>query len=289
MELLQLRYFLTVAKTGHMTSAAQKLNVSQPVLSKSINRLEEELGVALFDRVGRRIQLNSYGKVFQKNISKVLKLLDYSVQEVQNLDKEGVYEIRIQIAAAAALSVRLIRDFALLYPNITFKLEQNETHSIWDKEEDVDVLITSSRREDILPNSITLFSEEIAIGVSEQHPLSRYDSIELSKIQNENFIERRPDNNFRKLTDSFFREAGLRRNISFECDSPDVVLSLIQSGMGIGFIGMKSVRMDGIKMLHITDTECERFVELQWPENHYRNPGVLKFVEFSQKYFEKYR
>ena len=52
---------------------------------------------------------------------------------------------------------------------------------------------------------------------------------------------------------------------------------------------MKSVRMDGIKMLHVTDTECERFVELQWPENHYRNPGVLKFVEFSQKYFEKYR
>lgn len=66
MELLQLRYFLMVAKTGHMTSAAQKLNITQPVLSKSIRHLEDEVGVPLFDRVGRRIQLNDYGKGFKR-------------------------------------------------------------------------------------------------------------------------------------------------------------------------------------------------------------------------------
>lgn len=94
MELLQLRYFLMVAKTGHMTSAAQKLNITQPVLSKSIRHLEDELGVPLFDRVGRRIQLNDYGKAFQKNISKVLKLLDYSVQELQDLEKKVSMKLR---------------------------------------------------------------------------------------------------------------------------------------------------------------------------------------------------
>ena len=289
MELLQLRYFLMVAKTGHMTSAAQKLNITQPVLSKSIRHLEDELGVPLFDRVGRRIQLNDYGKAFQKNISKVLKLLDYSVQELQDLEKEGIYEIKVQVAAMAAMSTQLIRDFAALHPNVTFRLEQNETHSIWDKEEELDLLITSSRREDILPNSVTLFSEEIALGVSVNHPLSRYDSIDLSMVQNENFIDRRPDNNFRKLTDTFCREAGLRRNISFECDSPDMVLSLIQGGLGVGFIGMRTVSIEGVKLLHIQNIKCERFIELQWPENHYRNQGVRDFISFAQKYFEKYR
>ena len=289
MELLQLRYFLMVAKMGHMTAAAQKLNVSQPVLSKSIHRLEEELGVSLFDRVGRRIQLNDHGKAFQKNISKVLKLLDYSVQEVQDLERQGVYEICIQVAAIASLSTQLIRDFAALHPNVTFKLEQNETHSIWDKEEELDLLLTSARKEDILPNSVTLFSEEIALGVSVSHPLSRYDSIDLSQVQNENFIDRRPDNNFRKLTDAFCREAGIHRNISFECDSPDMVLSLIQGGMGVGFIGRKSVNMQGVKLLHVQNVNCERYIELQWPENRYRNQGVREFISFAQKYFEKYR
>lgn len=289
MELLQLRYFLMVAKMGHMTAAAQKLNVSQPVLSKSIHRLEEELGVPLFDRVGRRIQLNDHGKVFQKNITSVLKLLDYSVQEVQDLERQGMYEICIQVAAIASLSTQLIRDFAALHPNVTFKLEQNETHSIWDKEEELDLLLTSARKEDMLPNSVTLFSEEIALGVSINHPLSRYDSIDLSQVQNENFIDRRPDNNFRKLTDAFCREAGVRRNISFECDSPDMVLSLIQGGMGVGFIGRKSVDIQGVKLLHVQNVNCERYIELQWPENRYRNQGVREFISFAQKYFEEYR
>ena len=96
-------------------------------------------------------------------------------------------------------------------------------------------------------------------------------------------------NNFRKLTDAFCREAGLRRNISFECDSPDMVLSLIQGGLGVGFIGMRTVSIEGVKLLHIQNIKCERFIELQWPENHYRNQGVRDFISFAQKYFEKYR
>lgn len=101
-------------------------------------------------------------------------------------------------------------------------------------------------------------------------------------VQNENFIDRRPDNNFRKLTDAFCREAGLRRNISFECDSPDMVLSLIQGGLGVGFIGMRTVSIEGVKLLHIQNIKCERFIELQWPENHYRNQGVRDFISFAQ-------
>ncbi len=289
MELLQLRYLLEVAKTEHMTKAAQNLNVSQPVLSRSITKLEEELGVPLFDRVGRGIKLNDCGKLFRKNISTVIKLLDYSIQEVQNFEKDGVYEIAICVAAIAELSTHLICDFAEKHPNIVFYLIQNETHKNWNKDGEYDLLITSSWVEDESVNSITLFSEEIALGVSVNNPLSQYDSISLKQVENENFIDRLPDNNFRHLTDSFCRKVGIKRNISIECDSPQMLLSLIESGMGVGFVGCKAVSNEGIKLLHITDLNCERFIELQWRENYYKNKGVLEFIAYAQKYFENYR
>ena len=65
MELLQLQYFQAVARTGNITQAAKELYISQPCLSRSISRLEQSLGVALFDRKGRNIVLNQYGKAFQ--------------------------------------------------------------------------------------------------------------------------------------------------------------------------------------------------------------------------------
>lgn len=289
MELSQLRYFLIVADMGHMTKASKKLNISQPVLSRSIGKLEEELGVPLFDRVGRRIKLNDYGKMFQKNIKQVIKLLDYSVQEVQDFDKIGTYEISIQISAIAELATQLICDFSAQHHNINFRLQQNEAHTSNNQFDDFDLLLTSARTEDKIPNSITLFSEKIALGVSENHPLSKYDTIELSQIENENFVDRNPDNNFRKLTDTFCREAGIRRNVAFECDSPQMLISFVKKGMGVGFIGEKAVKIDGIKLLRVTDVNCERFVELQWRENYYRNKGVREFIDFAQKYFKNYR
>ena len=64
MEMLQLKYFVTVARLEHMTKAAEELHIAQPALSKTIARLEEDLGAPLFERQGRQIRLNPYGKAF---------------------------------------------------------------------------------------------------------------------------------------------------------------------------------------------------------------------------------
>ena len=287
-ELLQLQYFLAVAETEHMTIAANKMNVSQPVLSKSISNLEEELGVSLFERVGRRIRLSSSGKIFQKNVRNAMEILDSSVREVQGLEQGGFYEINIQIEAIVALAAELICEFSIQHPNVVFKIEQNETRRVCDKEKDTDILITSTRWEGAWPNSITLFSEEIVLAVAESHHLSQYNLVKLSQLEKERFVERRQGNNFRKITDSFFREAGVSRNVTYECDSPQMMQQLIGSGMGIGFIGTKSVKMAGIKKIKIDDIRCERFVEMQWREYCNRNRGVCEFIDFSKEHFKSF-
>src|SRR5690606_25174153 len=96
MELLQLNYFLTVAKHEHMTKAAQELRIAQPALSRTIQRLEEDLGVPLFDRKGRQICLNSFGKAFEAKVKAALHLLEEGRREIEDLS--GLKQGRIHLA-----------------------------------------------------------------------------------------------------------------------------------------------------------------------------------------------
>ena len=76
MEIQQLRYFLEVARLGNMTKAAEKLHIAQPALSQSIKRLEQDLGAPVFQRNGKRIQLNHAGNVLLKKIQPIMETLN---------------------------------------------------------------------------------------------------------------------------------------------------------------------------------------------------------------------
>ena len=83
MELLQLRYFLVAAQYQHMTKAAEHLQIAQPALSQAIHRLEAELGVPLFERKNRSIELNDEGKFLQKRLIPILSSLDRLPEELR--------------------------------------------------------------------------------------------------------------------------------------------------------------------------------------------------------------
>jgi len=76
MELLQLKYFQTVARQEHMTRAAAELGIAQPALSQTISRLEAELGISLFERVGRGIRLSEFGKAYALRVERIFQELE---------------------------------------------------------------------------------------------------------------------------------------------------------------------------------------------------------------------
>ena len=83
MELYWLKYFQTIARIGSVSRAAEQIHISQPALSKTLSQLEEELGVRLFDRVGRNIVLNRYGESFLKNTNEILNRLENARMELE--------------------------------------------------------------------------------------------------------------------------------------------------------------------------------------------------------------
>ena len=129
MELTQLRYFTEVARTQHMTKSAKRLHVAQPALSQSIHRLEDELGVRLFERQGRNICLTEEGKRFQARVSPLIASLDDAVEETRREASDQLPVVRVGIFSASSLVVDAIASFMAEEPEVAFEVVQHKSAS----------------------------------------------------------------------------------------------------------------------------------------------------------------
>ncbi|MDW8571612.1 MULTISPECIES: LysR family transcriptional regulator [Staphylococcus] len=106
-----MKYFQNVANTEHLTKSSEKLHVAQPALSKIIKNLEEELGAELFDRIGRNIKLNTYGKIFLKHVDQLFYEIEVGVQKIEDL-KEKIEEASfLQLLQSIKILVKLLKTF----------------------------------------------------------------------------------------------------------------------------------------------------------------------------------
>lgn len=186
MDLLHLKYFQTVAQYESMTRASEKLHVAQPAISKIISGLERELNVSLFDRTGKFIRLNEYGRVFLDKVDQSLSILEDVRQELN--DMTGNISGMVDIIAVCAMSLLpdLLGKFRQQYPNIRFHLAQHSVNTPLPTT--FNVCITTSPQR--VPNceSIPLMTEEIYLAVPSNHRLANRKSIRLIEAADEEFI-----------------------------------------------------------------------------------------------------
>ena len=174
MELLQLRYFLVAAQYQHMTKAAEHLQIAQPALSQAIHRLEAELGVPLFERKNRSIELNDEGKFLQKRLIPILSSLDRLPEELRKGKEAATHTVHLRLLSASALITNRIIAYRSLRPDVNFQLYQ-----IPGQEDDFDVCVTA-RRADTAPkenDDATVMLEEaipFSLWIQGVHPFNRH-------------------------------------------------------------------------------------------------------------------
>ncbi|MHC6180348.1 LysR family transcriptional regulator [Clostridium sp. JNZ X4-2] len=287
MELQQLKYFETIAKYENMTKASKLLLVSQPALSRTLRQLENELGVKLFDRNGRTIQLNRYGKVFFKKVHSALSSIEDGKRELVDMKENKPQNIKLMVLSASGLIPDLLSSFREIYPKVGFSLFQNENEYGSD---DCDFSILSSYSDILNKFSIPLRTEEIYLGVPNNHPLSCKKSINLIEAKDESFISLKPNKALRKITDIFCEHSGFIPNIVFESDEPSMVRGLIKAGLGVAFVPYISwTKLIGpsISLIHIDMPKCERTIYLSWKEGKYLTKSDYLFKSFTEKYFKE--
>ncbi|MEH7502175.1 LysR family transcriptional regulator [Neobacillus drentensis] len=291
MELLQLKYFQTVAGLEHMTKAAEELQIAQPSLSKTISRLEEDLGVPLFDRKNRQLRLNEYGKLFLDRVNRIFLELNEGKREIAERSEQGQSQITLAVSIPRVLP-ELLSSFLKQYPDIKFQQVLRSTTSMKSQLEkaEIDFCISSVPIEGTDIVWEPLMTEEIYLIVPPEHRLSRREEIVLSEVKNDPFISMNTGFGFRNLTDAFCHEAGFIPNIAFEGDEPGVIGDLVRQGLGIAFIPEISWihhTNPFPNKLRIIEPKCQRTIGLGWSKRRYLSDAAQQFRQYVTDYFSK--
>jgi DNA-binding transcriptional LysR family regulator len=292
MDLLQLRYFRTVARLGHMTRAAQELYISQSSLSKTIAHLERELGVSLFDRRGRQIQLNQYGLIFLRRVDQVFAALENGQRELSDL--AGGKQRQIVLASMNVYLIPgLLQTFLERHPGISVRLAGNPRQETLTQLErgEVDLFISSPPIERPGIEHVSLMREEILLAAPPGHRLAQREAIRLSEAAQEPFLALKPGYNLRELTNSFCQQAGFTPNIVFEGDEPVSLLLLVKAGLGVACIPAlvwKSIPEIAVTRIPIAEPRCYREVALLWSGERYLSLAARELRDFLIAYFAQF-
>ena len=204
MELTQLRYFAAVAELQHVTRAAERMHVAQPAITKSIHRLEDELGVPLIASRGRNIVLTDYGCALYGMLREPLAALDQIPDQMQQLARRSAYTLHINVLAAS----RAVTDAVIAYKHdhseILFSIMQNELTQICDLS--VDTLTEKRSTPETAENTVS-FQEQILLAVPSHSLYSGLRSIDLKELKEEGFICLAGNRKFRKICDQFCQMA----------------------------------------------------------------------------------
>ncbi|OOP73866.1 LysR family transcriptional regulator [Clostridium beijerinckii] len=247
MDIKQLKYFVQVSKDKSFTLAAKSLFITQQALSKTIKNLEDELGVQLFYRTSRGVNLTEAGDCLLEKSKHLLNELESITNEIKdkfNLQK-GTISLCVAPGVLRSLSPNIIIDFCDTYADIRIKkYEYNDLiceNYIKKGIFDIGCSILPSNLDDI--DFIPIKSEELYLIVNAKNPLSQKKKITFKDLANENFVAF--DNNFelRHLLVSKCKEAGFTPNIIFESSDVALLNKLVHLNKGI-FICVEHVIKD---------------------------------------------
>ena len=272
-DLATLKYFVIVAQTEHMNRAAQILNITQPSLSMSIKRLEAELGYQLFDRNGRGIQLNEYGRVFLEGVSNITQIMADTMDEMESLRKTSVGFLKLCCSNSPTnsklIDVLLSRGINLQVDNIPKSWEAELLgHSC-------DLVITMGKRHKPGIACTELRPQRLAFVCSKDHPLARVGVITQTELELYPFCSTDAPHSLLNVVREAMPEKRFRPRISFLGRNSSDMIKAIQSGMYIGLMVLRNLpEDDSLKILEVEDFDMSLPINLYWREHDPKTPAM---------------
>lgn len=283
MELLQLRYFKDAAESENFSQTARKNMVPQPSISKTISRLEDELGVNLFDRNGKNISLNANGKFFYKKVSDALSNLDEGITHFKHTPSN----ISIYMKAGNRFISMLTADFLMSTKNIFVSSVNHITNT---SKNSCDFTFMQPLENMDSYDYENLIHEEIILVVSKNSPLSKYDELSIKDLKNQNFVAYYRSIDVRDFTDEYCRVNGsFTPNVVFESADYQSLRYMIAKDKGIAlmpetfFVSQPSNEYKLIKLKEKT----YRTLVIAWNKDKILTSQQQLFLDFTKNWFEK--
>jgi DNA-binding transcriptional LysR family regulator len=260
MDLRQLRYFTVLAETLNFHRASERLHMSQPPLTVAIRKLEDELGVALFERDPRGVRLTAAGLAALPPARAALA----QAEQVREAARQGASGVRGKLAvgfigsAVGALLPRIISSFRQTYPEVELVLEEMNSaeivHAITERK--IDVGLVRLPLLDPAPVVIDVIERDELVAALPAHRMpSRRRALRLADLADYPFVIYSPLSVLRATILLACQQAGFAPRIAQEAMQVQTLLGLVQAGLGVALVPARTARFapEGVKLFPLVD------------------------------------
>ncbi|BDU01740.1 LysR family transcriptional regulator [Nocardia sputorum] len=281
-----LEWFTTLAELERVGAAADRLHLAQPTLSRMLARLERRVGVELFDRHGKRITLNEYGRIYYEHARRARSELDAAKQALADRANPagGVVRLSFQHSFGGSLVPQLISGFRRVSGRITVTLWQGAATAVTERvlEGAADLGIVSPRPAVAGVGWRVVLRQPLVLAVPPDHRLAGRRQVRLAEAADAEFVTMHHGFGMRRIFDELCAAADIRPRIAFESSDLVTVAGLVSAGLGVAILPqedpLSAGPLSGPVTVPLADAGAARAVGLVWPAAATPPEAVRRFV-----------
>ena len=285
-----MRAFCAIVEEGNISHAAQRLDAAQPALSRQIKRIEEELGVKLFDRGARNIRLTAAGRVFYNRVEKILGMIDGTIRELNDIGKGSGGSIRIGTitTSGAMILPELINQFHAIYPDITFEIWESEGARILDMLDNrrIEIAVTRTAVDGENYDSLVLPHEPFVMLMNAKNDCGASpNEVRVAELEGQPLII---PLRWKSIFVSSCRERGFEPKIFCVSDSFMQGYLMVKMGLGMAMLPMSSQTLmtDGeLLCKRLVDPEMTTHTVVCWLKDQTLSTACRNFLKLFEQLF----
>jgi DNA-binding transcriptional LysR family regulator len=285
--LRQLKVFEAVARHTSFTRAAEELHLTQPAVSMQIKQLESNIGLHLFEQLGKKIYLTEAGREMYGYSRRIAQLLQEAEDVLEEL--KGVTRGRLSISVATTanhFASRLLASFTRRHAGIRFSLDVSNKETLLSQLErnecDLVIMGQPPPNEDLVHEA---FLENPLVMIAPLgHPLAGRPRIPLERLLNERFVVREPGSGTRSAAERFFAEHGATFPLGMEMSSNEAIKQAVEAGLGLAVVSIHTLEAElearRLVILDVKGFPLKRHWFLVQRKDKRLSPGALAFRNF---------
>lgn len=292
MDFHHLKYFVEVADKKSFSKAARTLHISQSAISRTIKALEDELGVVLFMRNAKAVELTDAGTIFLTHAKRVVFMFEHLKTDFENEFKleQGSILIGLPPITDAPIFAQLLGAFKREYPQIEIDLYEYGSKkieiSVQEGLIDLGIICTQPKEKEF--ESFFLNKDPMCVILHKENPLSKEKSIPLKKLANESLVLYRDDFNLHDEIIRNCKKIGFQPKIVFETSQRDLMIQTVAANLGSALLPSRLCPTkesnpdiaESVVILPLTDPEIIHTLYVIWKRGHYLSHASQLWIDF---------
>ena len=290
--LKQIEVFLKTAQCQNLTKAASELSMSQSAASESLKALEQQFDVNLFDRIGKRLQLNDFGRLIQKEAELLFEQAKSLEQALLRHDDLGSIKVGATLTIGNYLAIKIISDFRLQYPGANATLEVANTTQIAGKVRDfeLDIGLIEGEVSDPELDVKVWRDDELVVFCSPDHPLASRKTLSDEDLLQSKWVLREHGSGTRQAFEHAMHGLISQLDITLELQHTEAIKRAVEANMGLGCLSrvalQESFKRGSLVPLFVPHRDFKRKFFIILRKGKYLSTSIERWLQLCESYLE---